>query len=681
VRNLTHLRLRSLSVITALAGAAATASASCPDWRPPNVPTIEEARRSSLCDGTRYEARVRELQRSTPERDAELAAAKGDFRLLGSATPFSWDGHICMVPYRSEHTVSCSLMPAHHRQTRDRLLYFDAYENRMDPNPESDAPPVQCATVLGALLADYRGKYNRTLVGHPDYPHKDICVSRQVTGDETAQNAAVTPPATAAPAPTTKLSRISDLPTAARFGDIEAVKRLLAASAPRDTIDDFGLSALEWAVIRRFPDVQGLLLKNSGADGQPYCRALRYSVGLKRTDHIGSLVLLCAREPGEAARNDRHVLINRAARVGDIGFLRVMHHEGVALTEPAPRRSDLSAASDETWVDEVAWGGTADVRILDEQIGRNGEPEAACPLHSAARTGQYAIVRYLLDVGVRADAVCKMEGVPPRLPLHSGIAGGHVPIIELLLASGGSIRPIDTGLLPPMPLSRHLDHVSGLLAPPLHYALLFRREDVLRSLIAHGADINGRDSLGYPPLFSAAMLSSGLDLWPVTLDMVLRLGADPNARSAEPQEHLLAASHPNLNLRLPASSGRTALMHVIALSRMEAPNWRSFGTIPPRPPPDWPASVSLSAISKVKMLLAAGADPRIADSLGLTPLHYVAQTDLGVEIAVLLLDAGAHVSARDKTGATPLDHARRLSLERMTSLLERYGGRPVDKAR
>lgn len=77
----------------------------------------------------------------------------------------------------------------------------------------------------------------------------------------------------------------------------------------------------------------------------------------------------------------------------------------------------------------------------------------------------------------------------------------------------------------------------------------------------------------------------------------------------------------------------------------------------------------------VMTLLANGADPRIADADGLTPLHHAARsTDPGV--AALLIDAGAPLDAIDREGLNPLGTACAAGNWRLARFLLERGARP-----
>lgn len=61
-------------------------------------------------------------------------------------------------------------------------------------------------------------------------------------------------------------------------------------------------------------------------------------------------------------------------------------------------------------------------------------------------------------------------------------------------------------------------------------------------------------------------------------------------------------------------------------------------------------------VTKVRELLASGANPCAQDDNGWTPLHFAAQNYLP-EIAALLIQHGAAVDAQDTHGNTPLSRA------------------------
>ncbi len=83
-------------------------------------------------------------------------------------------------------------------------------------------------------------------------------------------------------------STYDGLPTAARFGDADAVRRFLAQGIKPDVRDDWHMTALEWSVIRGYDDVFGLLLNLPGNPGQEFCAALEdasLSVGTLCSTH------------------------------------------------------------------------------------------------------------------------------------------------------------------------------------------------------------------------------------------------------------------------------------------------------------------------------------------------------------------------------------------------------------
>jgi len=185
-------------------------------------------------------------------------------------------------------------------------------------------------------------------------------------------------------------------------------------------------------------------------------------------------------------------------------------------------------------------------------------------------------------------------GVPPgdpREPLHAtldeSIARGDVADVR-----------------------RHLDRDPALVngsersrMRPLHQAILRRRVEVARLLLARGADPRLTDASQRSPLHMAVERGDA-----ALVDVLLEARADVNVRD---------------------KAGWTPLHHAGAKNQLEI----------------------------ARHLLAAGADARVLSELGGTALHEAAVGG-GPELLRLLIDRGADPAVVSKTGVTALDLAR-----------------------
>lgn len=206
------------------------------------------------------------------------------------------------------------------------------------------------------------------------------------------------------------------------------------------------------------------------------------------------------------------------------------------------------------------------------------------PLHVAARDGDTARVRRLLDEGATVDV---KDGIG-MAPLHYA-AMCNVEMVQMLLARGANVHAIDNGGNTPALYavsSGHWDIVELLLnagmganegsraLPLLSTAIGNNRPEIVKLLLDKGADPN-REGV----LYSAVSIRN-----PAIIELLLDKGADPNKTG---------------------SGGRTVLHEAVLQD-----------------------SASEKDAEIVKMLLRKGAKPNLEDWSGRTPLELTGNHEL-----------------------------------------------------
>lgn len=81
------------------------------------------------------------------------------------------------------------------------------------------------------------------------------------------------------------------------------------------------------------------------------------------------------------------------------------------------------------------------------------------------------------------------------------------------------------------------------------------------------------------------------------------------------------------------------------------------------------AAIGNNSLDEVKLLLARGADPNLADNAGWTPLHFATWFGSTSVLLKELLDHGAGINARNDRGITPLYFASVAGHEAQVKLL------------
>ncbi|CUS06964.1 unnamed protein product [Tuber aestivum] len=264
-------------------------------------------------------------------------------------------------------------------------------------------------------------------------------------------------------------------------------------------------------------------------------------------------------------------------------------------------------------------------------------------LQWAALRGHVPLVKLLLSKRVGLDS----EGKVDPEALRGAIASGHDQISFLLLRAGANVTR------------------TGFRTGTLIYHLLYNRTSsrnvrrLLRMLKDRGADFSAPDFLGKIPLHRAAQEG---DVGGVKL--LLRLGSNPNSRTADGQTTLFfahgsqkiirllveAGADPNIN----SASGETPLYRACRLDQLgSARILIEYGANPRGNDPLFRPIFSRPSPDLIELLVSHGEDIHAEDVTGLSLIHRAAQ---GPYPAVLkkLLDLGADASHRNHWGVTPL---------------------------
>ncbi len=310
-------------------------------------------------------------------------------------------------------------------------------------------------------------------------------------------------------------------------------------------------------------------------------------------------------------------------------------------------------------------------------------PNGETPLMWAARAGRADAVSALLTRGARVDARERTMG---QTALMWAVALDHTDVAKTLLAHSADVNARS---------------VSGFT--PLMFAARDGRLDTARVLVAAGANVNEAAGDGTGALLVATVRGHA-----ELAEFLLDRGADPTRAdkrgftplhwAAGKWENLQTYSYPNLpgewGALLEVPRRRLELIKAL-LAHGANPNARlvasapKFGSAISRGPSAGATPFFVAAtganLDSMRLLLAAGADPRIAANDGRTPLMVAAGAgragdtryteDESLAVVTLLLDLGADVNAADAAGDTALHAVAFLGYDRLLQFLVDRGAR------
>lgn len=465
--------------------------------------------------------------------------------------------------------------------------------------------------------------------------------------------------------------------------DKEAVRVLLTTVDVNATAED-GATALHWATYHDDLETVDRLIRagaNAGATN-------RYGVTpltLACTTANASMVerLLAAGADANAVLKSGETVLMTCARTGNVHAVKAILARGawVEAKEASEHQTALmwAAAHGHSEVAQVLLDEDADAyarsRVKREVISRRLQSELKygerlrtlgtdaeetlvggfTPLLFAARNGHIETARVLLAAGADVNDTAPDGASVLVVAAHSG----HGPLARFLLDHGAD------------------PHAAMVGYTALHAAVLADDLDTVKALLAHGARPNAQITLATRISRNGQTLDLGEHL----------LGATPIALAAKFAEVqmmrvLLAAGADPL---LPLKNGWTPLM-LAAGAGWRQGDWdrrdrgldRFLAT-----QLEW--NDERGTLEAVKVAVEAGADLNAVDARGSTALHYI--VDKGFPAVVqFLVEKGADPKLKNKSGLTPLatvsgrgrggDPAVPISPKRQATidLLRRLGG-------
>lgn len=322
----------------------------------------------------------------------------------------------------------------------------------------------------------------------------------------------------------------------------------------------------------------------------------------------------------------------------------------------------------------------------------------ATPLHYAARSGHYAIARFLVERGADVSAQTNFGDTPLHFAAASyffacvdidrgdseGLAESYFAIAQLLIDSGAPVDSRNRAGTTPLQNAATCNDVAIadlLIANGANVNNRSRRHsvlsralawgpDVARLLIENGAEVNDFMPFGGETPLIAAVSHNRSEL----VRLLLEAGADPNNRHPQTQSTALDYAVYTCKSELVeillqyGAMGRAKIaengMPEMPTSCPEHPQRISID----RPLHDAVRSGDAETVEQlIQSRIVAINEPGLG---GRMPLHEISHAP-SMRVAQLLIESGADVEARDDLGQTPLSLvAYRAYLDGAASLAE-----------
>jgi TolB-like protein/ankyrin repeat protein/class 3 adenylate cyclase len=316
----------------------------------------------------------------------------------------------------------------------------------------------------------------------------------------------------------------SPLHAAAKRGDVDTMKRLIAEGAQIESRDRYGRTPLhisaksDQAEVAKFLIEAGAALEARTSLMVPILGGINSGTPLIIAAYNGSksvVELLIAAGADVNARDRRPAspgsVLHYAASSGNVDSAELLIANGAEVNAALGRNLytplSMAARNGHLAMAELLISKGADVNAVDG-VG-------ATSLHEAAYTGDTEMVKLLIANGANINASIERGAYPGQKALHAAAFGGQTQVAELLLEKGADLeatdqygytplrRAVDQSQLAMVQLliNRGADintRASGMNL--LHVVASTNRVAIADLLIARGTDINTEDNSGFTPL-------------------------------------------------------------------------------------------------------------------------------------------------------------------------------------
>ena len=478
---------------------------------------------------------------------------------------------------------------------------------------------------------------------------------------------------------------------AAEVGDVESIKKLLAGGAEVNGKNKGGYTALHLAAKRGQAAAAAALLEakaDIGLASKSGKTALHYVAYYNGNLDLAK-ALLDAGAAVNAKDGKNKTPLDYALSKKRTELAELLRSKGGKTTKELAAAENIFAAAEVGDLEAIKkhLEGGADVNAANKQ--------GYTALHMAVRRGQKDAAALLLEKGANVNAerkgkttldfAGKNEEIAALLREKGGKTGKEIKAAGSIFsaAQSGLVDAVKTHLAAGVDVNGK--NKGGYTA--LHLAAKKGHVEVAKALLEAKADIGLASKSGKTALHYVAYYNGNLDLAKALLDA----GANPNVldkRKKTPLDYAVSRKNDELVELLLAKGARTGKelraetdVHYAAANGYADAVKRFIengGDVNAGNKGGYTAlqyAAYNGYIEVVRVLVENKADVNVsANKRKKSALHYAAQKGRK-EIALLLLDKGADVNALDKAGRTALDIALRYRRTETGELLRQRGGK------